>query len=195
MSFFDMFKKSNPKTLAKKMRENINQDPVKDALNNLISETDLSDILNDQQSSMVNGEKYFLEGINLAQNNEKESAIEFFTKSIICYDGASGPFLNRGVVYHQLGMYEEAVKDYKKAVELETAENTGSLDVAKHNLALVYELINNQWTSSDSLKHPLIHTWIHTWINGCFNHVESMIEKRSSFKYGHINNAAKVKTK
>ena len=144
MSFFDMFKKSNPKTLAKKMRENSNQDPAKEALNNLFSETDLSEIINDQQSSMVNGEKYFLEGINLAQNNKKESAIDSFSTSINCYDGASGPFLNRGVVYHQLGMYEEAVKDYKKAVELETIENTGSLDIAKHNLALVNELINDQ---------------------------------------------------
>jgi tetratricopeptide (TPR) repeat protein len=146
MSFFDMFKKSNTKTLAKMMRVNTNNDPVKEALNYFISETELSNILKNQQSSMVKGEKYFLDGINLAQNNKQESAIECFTKSIDCYDGASGPFLNRGVMYHQLGMYEEAVKDYKKAVELETAENTGALDVAKHNLALVYELIDGQQT-------------------------------------------------
>ncbi len=139
-----MFKKVNTKTLAKKMRENPNNDPMKDALNNLISETDLSNTLSDQQSSMVKGEKYFMEGISLAQENKKELAIESFTKSIDCNDGASGPYLNRGAVYHQLGKYEKAVKDYKKAIELETVESTGSLDIAKRNLELVYELIEEQ---------------------------------------------------
>jgi tetratricopeptide (TPR) repeat protein len=144
MSFFDMFKKTNTKTLAKKIHENTNHDPMIESLNNVISETELSNILSDQQSSMVKGEEYFMEGINLAQDNKKESAIEAFTKSIDCNDGASGPFLNRGVVYHQLGIYEKAVKDYKKAIELETVENTGSLDIAKRNLALVNELIEDQ---------------------------------------------------
>lgn len=121
MSFFGMFKKGSTKPIAKM----------------------LSTTMSDLQSSMVNGEKYFREGINLAQQNKHESAIEYFSKSIDCNDGASGPFLNRGVVYHQLGMYEKAVKDYKKAIELETVEDTGSLDIAKRNLSLVYELIED----------------------------------------------------
>ena len=81
--------------------------------------------------------------MNLAQENEQESAIECFSKSIDCNYGASGPFLNRGVVYYQLGMYEKAVKDYKKAIELETVEDTGSLDIEKRNLSRVYELIED----------------------------------------------------
>lgn len=136
------------------MRENPNNDPVKSALNDLISESKLSEILHNQQSSMVEGERYFLEGIKLAQKNKQESAVESFSKSIACYDRASGPFLNRGVMYHQLGMYEKAAKDYEKAVELETADNTGSLDVAKHNLSLVYELINGQDDDFTSLFEP-----------------------------------------
>ena len=144
MPFFDMFKKANTNTLAKKIRENTNHDPIKEAFNAVVSETELSNILSDQQSSMVKGEEYFLEGINLAQENKSESAIECFSKSIEINDGASGPFLNRGVIYHKLGMYEKAVNDYKKAIELETAEDTGSLDIAKRNLALVCELIEDQ---------------------------------------------------
>ena len=126
MSFFDLFKKADTKELANHMRRNENDDPIKEALNNLFSEEDLEKALSNTQTSLRKGEEYYLKGNEVGAKGNLNEAIKYFNKSIKHYDAASGPYSSRGYIYKKLGKYENAVKDFKIALALELEEDIGN---------------------------------------------------------------------
>lgn len=94
----------------------------------------------DTQISMKKGEDLFFKGIRAAQNEDFEEAIKYYTKSIQYNNGASGVYVNRGFANHKLRKYQDAVIDYKKAIELEKEDPTGNLNAAQDNLNILNEL-------------------------------------------------------
>ena len=142
MSFFDLFKKADTRKLAKSMYDYKKDDSAKEALNSIFPENAIKESLDSIQSSMIKGEEFFVNGMKSAEKGNLNESIDNFNKSIEYYDSASGPYVNRGAVYHKLRKYEKAVQDYKKAISLELEDDTGAgiLNVAKYNLEILNEM-------------------------------------------------------
>ena len=59
----------------------------------------------------IEGNKRYLKG-------NYHSAIKFYTKAIEENQINSEAFFNRGMAYHDLGMFAQAIEDFTKAIEL-----------------------------------------------------------------------------
>ena len=75
-------------------------------------------------------------GYRMLNKGEYEKAIKYLNKAIKEYSLEGDAFYNRGIAYRELGKPEEAIKDYLKAIKLDS-ELGGQW--AYNNIALAYD--------------------------------------------------------
>ena len=85
------------------------------------------------------GYKYFIEG-------KYELSIEHSTKTINDYPNNSSLYIVRGASYKSLGMYELAIEDYEKAIEID--DNI----LGYNNRAWVYMVFKNYELAMEDYK-------------------------------------------
>jgi len=62
---------------------------------------------------------WYAQGEDAFNSGDNQGAIDFFTIGIAEYPGNAGLYIIRGLIYAKLGNYQQAIKDYDRAIELD----------------------------------------------------------------------------
>ena len=77
-------------------------------------------------SDTKKSEEFFKKGEKSAKSSDWNSAVFWFTKAVNEDPNNSIPYSNRGIVFFQLKKHNEAILDFKKAIELMHLEKSNT---------------------------------------------------------------------